>query len=101
MHLVLPLQVRVDLTVMAKGYSTFPKAPELEFHYQIQFNVIPKALVGTLTNTTTPGHMWNSVYFMAVSLLFFIQSNNFSVPPCMKSHKSCVYLSYKLELQFA
>ena len=34
---VLPLQVRVDLGAMAmKGYSSFPKAPELlEPHHQI------------------------------------------------------------------
>ena len=31
---VLPLQVRVDLGVMAmKGYSALPGAPELEPHY--------------------------------------------------------------------
>ena len=33
---VLPLQVRVDLRVMAmKGYSTFPKAPGVEPQHQM------------------------------------------------------------------
>ena len=33
---MLPLQVRVDLGAMVmNGYSTFPKSPWLEFHYQI------------------------------------------------------------------
>ena len=33
---MLPLQVRLDMGVKAiKGYSTFPKAPELEPHDQI------------------------------------------------------------------
>ena len=33
---VLPLQVGVDLEAMAmKGYSAFPKSPELEPDYQI------------------------------------------------------------------
>ena len=35
---VLPLRNRVNLGVMAmKAYSTFPKALELESHYQMQF----------------------------------------------------------------
>ena len=34
----LPLQVRVDLGAMTmKGYTAFPKTPELELHYQIFF----------------------------------------------------------------
>ena len=40
---MLPLRVRVDLGVMAmKGYSTFPRALELEPHHQMQFNVMPR-----------------------------------------------------------
>ena len=43
---VLPLQVRVNLEVMAtRGYFTHPKAPELESHHQIQFIFIPRTLI--------------------------------------------------------
>ena len=43
---MLPLQVRVDLGILTmKGYSTFPKTPELELH-QIQLRVIPKIIMG-------------------------------------------------------
>ena len=39
------IQVRVDLGEMAmKGYSQFLKTPELEFHYQTPFSVIPKTI---------------------------------------------------------
>ena len=38
---------KVELRLMVmKGYSTFPKPPELEFHHQIDFNVIPRTLKG-------------------------------------------------------
>ena len=44
---VQPLQVRVDQRVMAmKEYSTFPKAPGLEPHYQMKFSVLPRTLIG-------------------------------------------------------
>ena len=44
---MLPFQVKVNLGVMAmKGYSTSPEGPGLEFHYQMQFNVISRTLVG-------------------------------------------------------
>ena len=40
---VLTVWVRVDLGVMTmKGYSTFPRSPELEPHHKMQFSVIPK-----------------------------------------------------------
>ena len=48
----LHLQVRVDQGVMAiNRYFTFPKAPGVEPHRQIQLSVISKALVvvGDLT----------------------------------------------------
>ena len=39
--------LREELGVMAlKGYSTFPKDPELEPQHQMQFSVIPRTLVG-------------------------------------------------------
>ena len=42
--LILPLQVKVDLRVMAiKEYSTLPKDPKLEPHHCIQFRVISRA----------------------------------------------------------
>ena len=43
-------------------FSKFSKDPELEPHYQMQFNVIPQdnnsilTINGTLTGTTTLGH---------------------------------------------
>ena len=38
---VLPLQVRIDLRVMAmKGYSILLRPPEMEPHNQMQFSVI-------------------------------------------------------------
>ena len=38
---VLSLWVRVNLRVMTmKGYFTFPKAPGLEPHHQMQFSII-------------------------------------------------------------
>ena len=43
---VTPLWFRVDLGVIAmKGYSSFPKAPGLEPHHQLQFTLIPRTLV--------------------------------------------------------
>ena len=45
---VLPLWVRVDLEVMAiKGYSTLPKAPELELNHQMQYSIISRTLGGS------------------------------------------------------
>ena len=42
---VLPLWVTMYLGVVAmKEYSTFPKAPGLGPHHQMQFNFIPKTL---------------------------------------------------------
>ena len=42
-QLVLPHRVRVDLGVMSmKGYSTFPKAPELEPHHQMGFSIMSR-----------------------------------------------------------
>ena len=42
---VLPVRVRVVLGVMGiMGYSTFPRAPELESHNQMLFSVIPRTL---------------------------------------------------------
>ena len=44
---MLPLRVRVELSVIViEGYSTFHKAPGLEPHYQMQFSVISRTLVG-------------------------------------------------------
>ena len=40
------MRVRVDLGVMViKGYSTFSKAPGLEFYHQMQFSLILRTLV--------------------------------------------------------
>ena len=42
-----PLQIRVDLEVMAmKGYTKFPNGSRLESPHQMQFSVISRALVG-------------------------------------------------------
>ena len=42
---VLTPQIRVNLGVIAiKGYSTFPRAPEIEPHHQVQFSVILRTL---------------------------------------------------------
>ena len=44
---ILTLWVQVDLGVMPmKEYSPFSKASGLEAHYQMQFSVISKTLVG-------------------------------------------------------
>ena len=44
---VLPLRVRVDLEVMlTKEHFTFPKVLELEPHYQMQFSVTFREVVG-------------------------------------------------------
>ena len=40
---VLPLQIRVDLGIMAvNGYSTLSRSPELESHHQMQFSILPR-----------------------------------------------------------
>ena len=44
---VILIQIRVDLELMAmKNYSTFDRAPGLERHHQMHFNVISRTLVG-------------------------------------------------------
>ena len=43
---VLPLQVIVDLSVMAlNGDTTLSKAPELDLHHQLKFNVLSRILI--------------------------------------------------------
>ena len=40
---LLGCKVRVDLEVMTmKGYFTFPRSPEVKFHYQMQSTVISR-----------------------------------------------------------
>ena len=40
---VLPLRVRVELEVtVIKGYSTLPRSPQIEPHYQLEFSVMPR-----------------------------------------------------------
>ena len=51
---VLPLWVKVDLGVMAmKGYSSFPKGPELEPHHQILEGYYSSAEMQSLYSTGT------------------------------------------------
>ena len=50
---VLPLQVKVNLVLMVKkGYSIFPKTPELKPHHQMHFTVTPRTLI--FWNALTP-----------------------------------------------
>ena len=58
---VLPLGVRVGLRVIAiKGYSTLPRFPVLDPHYQIQFSVKPRIPPFAEGDLTPPQKMQSS-----------------------------------------